>query len=110
MAQHVPGAARSGGPLMAFAPAIDKLRHRVVDRQEGVCPRCGERLADDVHLTMIRPVGKGGRIDAGNLVATHRLCNIEPDFGPYQPGSGLPLRVLRQLPHLQQRKMMVEEN
>lgn len=80
MAQHVPGAARSGGPLMAFAPAIDKLRHRVVDRQEGVCPRCGERLADDVHLTMIRPVGKGGRIDAGNLVATHRLCNIEPDL------------------------------
>ena len=65
---------------MASAAAIDKLRRRAVDRQDGLCLRCGELLGDDVHLTEIRPIGKGGTVDAGNLVATHRLCSIEPDL------------------------------
>ena len=65
---------------MASTAAMDKLRRSAVDRQGGACPRCGELLGADVHLTVIRPIGKGGTIDAGNLVATHRLCNIEPDL------------------------------
>ena len=70
---------------MASTAAIDKLRRRAVDRQEGVCPRCGVLLGDDVYLTEIRPIGKGGKIDDSNLVATHRLCNIEPDLAHTSP-------------------------
>ena len=65
---------------MASTVAMDKLRRSAVDRQDGRCPPCGELLGDDVHLTVIRPIGKGGKVDAGNLVATHRLCTIEPDM------------------------------
>ena len=65
---------------MVATAAINKLRRAAVDRQSGSCPRCGVLLGDDVHLTVIRPIGKGGKVDAGNLVATHRLCNIEPDL------------------------------
>ena len=65
---------------MVATAAINKLRRAAVDRQSGSCPRCGVLLGDDVHLTVIRPIGKGGKVDAGNLVATHRLCTIEPDL------------------------------
>ncbi len=65
---------------MASTAAIDKLRRRVVDRQDGLCLRCGQPLGDDAHVATIRPIGKGGTVDAGNLVATHWLCSIEPDL------------------------------
>ena len=64
------------------------LRRAVVDRQDGLCPRCGQPLSDDVHLAKIRPIAKGGKVDAGNLVATHRLCNIEPDLAHTNPVPG----------------------
>ena len=61
---------------------------RVVDRQDGLCPRCGQPLGDDAHVATIRPIGKGGTVDAGNLVATHRLCSIEPDLAHTSPVPG----------------------
>ena len=48
--------------LPKLALSTDKLRRSAVDRQGGACPRCGELLGADVHLTVIRPIGKGGRI------------------------------------------------
>ena len=53
-----------------------------------LCPRCGQPLGDDVRVATIRPIGKGGQVDAGNLVATHRLCNIEPDLMHTSPVPG----------------------
>ena len=81
LAQHLRGPARARSPLMASTAAMDKLLISAVDRQGGRLSslRRTARLAD-VHLTVIRPIGKGGRVDAGNLVATHFFCNIEPDL------------------------------
>ena len=67
-----------------------QVRRRVVDRQDGLCPRCGQPLGEDAHVATIRPIGKGGNVDAGNLVPTHLLCNIEPDLAHTSivPGCG----------------------
>ena len=58
------------------------------DLADPLCPRCGQPLGDDVRVATIRPIGKGGQVDAGNLVATHRLCNIEPDLMHTSPVPG----------------------
>ena len=41
-----------------------------------------------MHVATIRPIGKGGKVDAGNRVATHRLCSIEPDLAHTSPVPG----------------------
>ena len=47
---------------------------------DDLCPRCGQPLGDDVHIATIRLIGKGSNVAAGDRVATHRWCDIEPDL------------------------------
>ena len=62
---------------------MSDMRTKLID-----CPRCGEPLGDDVQLATIRPIGKGVKVDAGNRVATHRRCSIEPDLAHTSPVPG----------------------
>ena len=66
-------------------------RRELVHRQGGKCARCGGAMGDDVHVTHIRPVSAGAGpalVSAGNMVATHSDCSIEPDLQHtfYVPG------------------------
>ena len=65
---------------MTTTDRITAMRRELVHRQDGKCARCGQPMGDDVHITIIRPWSEGGDTSPGNLVATHALCNVEPDL------------------------------
>ena len=65
---------------MTTTDRITAMRRELVHRQDGKCARCVQPMGDDVHITIIRARSEGGDTSPGNLVATHALCNFEPDL------------------------------
>ena len=76
---------------MTTTKRITAVRRELVHRQGGKCARCGKPMGDDVHIVRIRTLSAGAGpalVSAGNMVATHPACTIEPDLvhAFYVPG------------------------
>ena len=76
---------------MTTTERITAVRRELVHRQGGKCARCGKPMGDDVHIVRIRTLSAGAGpalVSAGNMVATHPACTIEPDLvhAFYVPG------------------------
>ena len=68
---------------MTTTERITAVRRELVHRQGGKCARCGQPMKDDVHIVRIRTLSAGAGpalVSAGNMVATHPACTIEPDL------------------------------
>ena len=68
---------------MVASERTTAVRRELVHRQGGNCVRCGQPMDDDVHITRIRTLSAGAGpalVSAGNMVATHPTCTIEPDL------------------------------
>ena len=68
---------------MTTTERIAAVRRELVHRQGGKCARCGKPMGDDLHIVRIRTLNAGAGpalVSAGNMVATHPACTIEPDL------------------------------
>ena len=68
---------------MTTTKRITAVRRELVHRQGGKCARCGQPMDDNVHTTRTRTLSAGAGpalVSAGNMVATHHACTIEPDL------------------------------
>jgi 5-methylcytosine-specific restriction endonuclease McrA len=63
-----------------------RLRALVLERDQGICQRCGRPGADTVHHIIER--SHGGSDDPRNLEAVHRHCHnrVHPDKGGNHDG------------------------
>ena len=68
---------------MTTTERITAVRRELVHRQGGKCARCGQPMGNNVHITRTRTLSAGAGpalVSAGNMVATHPACTIEPDL------------------------------
>lgn len=67
--------AKALGQVTKRKPIPTKWITEALDRQEGKCGRCGERIAGNVSGDHIEPLATGGAHASYNIAALHPSCN-----------------------------------